>query len=132
MLTPPVQLTTRLGPSSGGPSFAGQSSTGQSSASQSSSASETAVPETAVPETAVPETAVPETGQSTTEGVPVMGEEPWREGARLVINAGPVRSGITLTSLTRSCHDPHGQAAIPYPKIVSKYSDIFRSIEFVF
>src|SRR5215471_13037256 len=122
MLTPPVQLTTRLGPSSGGPSFAGQSS-----ASQSSSASETAVPETAVPETAVPET-----GQSTTEGVSVTREESWRDGARLVINAGPVRSGITLTSLTRSCHDPHGQAAIPYPKIVSKYSDIFRSIEFVF
>src|SRR5215831_2158865 len=117
MLTPPVQLTTRLGPSSGGPSFAGQSS-----ASQSSSASETAVPETAVPET----------GQSTTEGVSVTREESWRDGARLVINAGPVRSGITLTSLTRSCHDPHGQAAIPYTKIVSKYSDIFRSVEFVF
>src|SRR5215831_1649629 len=112
MLTPPVQLTTRLGPSSGG---------------QSSSASETAVPETAVPETAVPET-----GQSTTEGVSVTREESWRDGARLVINAGPVRSGITLTSLTRSCHDPHGQAAIPYTKIVSKYSDIFRSVEFVF
>src|SRR5215470_13329353 len=122
MLTPPVQLTTRLGPSSGGPSF-----TGQSSAGQWSSASETAVPETAVPETAVPETAVPETGQSTTEGVSVTTEEPWREGARLVIIAGPVRSGITLTSLTRSCHDPHGQAAIPYAKIISNHSDIFRS-----
>jgi tRNA (guanine-N7-)-methyltransferase len=63
---------------------------------------ETAVPETAVPETAVPETAVPETGRSMTESVPAIGKEPGRGEASVAIGAGPVRSGIALTSLTRS------------------------------
>ena len=54
------------------------------------------------------------------------------EGARAVITAEQVRLGITLTSLTRSCHCQRGQAAIPYTKIIAKSSDIFRSIETVF
>src|SRR6266516_2084392 len=138
MLTPPVQLTTRPGPSSAGPSPVGQSSAGQSSAGQSSAAAsktavpEAAVPEAAVPEAAVPETAVPETGQSTAESVSVTGEEPVREGAGVAITAEPVRCGITLTSLTRSCDGPRGQTAIPYTKIVAKCSDIFGNVEDAF
>src|SRR6266481_381036 len=117
MLTPPVQLTTRPGPSSAGPSLMGQSSAGQSSATATAS------------ETAVPATAAPETGQSTAESVSVTGEEPAREGAGAAITAEPVRSGITLTSLTRSCHGPRGQTAIPYTKIVAKRSDIIGNVE---
>src|SRR5689334_11931897 len=119
MLTPPVQLTTSPGPSSAGPSSTGQSSV-------TASASETAVPETAASETAVPETGRPRAGRvSATAGSTA-------EGARAVITAEPVRLGITLTSLTRSCHGPRGQAAIPYTKIIAKCSDIFRNIEIVF
>src|SRR6266487_5643683 len=128
MLTPPVQLTTRPGPSSAGPSPVGQSSAGQSSAGQSSAAAS----KTAVPEAAAPETAVPETGQSTAESVSVTGEEPVREGAGVAITAEPVRCGITLTSLTRSCDGPRGQTAIPYTKIVAKCSDIFGNVEDAF
>jgi hypothetical protein len=89
------------------------------------------VPETAVPETAVPETAVSETDRPTAGSVSAtVGST--AEGARVVITAEPVRPGITLTSFTRSCHGPRDQAAIPYTKIIAKYSDIFRSIEIVF
>src|SRR5215831_12225373 len=118
MVTPPVQLTTRPGPSSAGPSSVGQSSAGQSSVGQSSAASpetaapETAAPETAAPETAAPETAAPETGQPTTESVSVTGDEPAREAAGFAIKARPARSSITLTSLTRSYTGSHVQATI--------------------
>src|SRR5215469_7414683 len=100
MVTPPVQLTTRPGPSSAGPSSVGQPSAGQSSAASS---------EIAVSETVMSETVAPETGQST-GNVSVTREEPAREGARLASKAGPARSGITLTSITSSYRDSHGQA----------------------
>jgi hypothetical protein len=109
----------------------GQSSAGQSSAT----ASETAVPEAAGLEAAGLEaaaTAATETGQSTAESVSVTGEEPVTERAGAAITAEPVRSGITLTSLTRSRHGPRGQTAIPYTKIVAKFSDIFGDVEDVF
>jgi hypothetical protein len=111
----------------------GQSSAGQSSATASDTAEpDTAEPDTAEPDTAEPDTAEPDTGQSTAESVSVTEEEPATEGAGIAITAEPVRSGITLTSLTRSCHGPHGQTAIPYTKIVANSSDIFGYIEDVF
>jgi hypothetical protein len=116
----------------------GQSSAGQSSATASDTAEpdtaepDTAEPDTAEPDTAEPDTAEPDTGQSTAESVSVTEEEPATEGAWIAITAEPVRSGITLTSLTRSCHGPHGQTAIPYTKIVANSSDIFGYIEDVF
>src|SRR5689334_16142915 len=114
MLTPPVQLTTSPGPSSAGPSSTGQSSAGQPSVTASAS------------EAAVPETGRPRAGRvSATAGSTA-------EGARAVITAEQVRLGITLTSLTRSCHGPRGQAVILYTKIIAKCSDIFRNIEIVF
>src|SRR6185369_4516942 len=130
MVTPPVQLTTRPGPSSAGASSLGQSSAGQSSAASPKTAvpgtavpgtavSGAAVPETADSETAVSETAAYEPGQPTAESASVTGEEPAREGARLASTAAPARSGITLTSLTRSYRGQHGQEANPYTKIIA-------------
>jgi hypothetical protein len=55
-----------------------------------------------------------------------------RGGQHLIDAHAPVRSGITLTSLTRSCHGPRGQTAIPYTKIIAKFSDIFGDVEDVF
>src|SRR5262249_31379019 len=111
MLTPPVQLTTRPGPSSAGPSSAGQSSAGQPSAAQLSAAqSSAASPETAVSEAAVSETAASERGQPVARRAPITREDPPREGAGLASKAGPARSGITLTSLTGSYRGSHRQA----------------------